>query len=424
MQALEKSKPIRLGVRLLLAVITFWILLWPHLSRAENLLLSGKEAYYHLQKGAVAAILSFLNSNIAIDIILLAKIVPIVLGILSMLLFYELLKKFKLSSGIVILSTLILIFSPSFVFLFGTLNAYAFTSFLFLLILYLFIEKKEFLGVATLYLIPFFGIVPTLLGLLLILIYSLKNQRFRLFLGALPSLAPLYFSPTETLPRYGSSMISDFGGSYGIGLFVILLSLFGLRYLWQKKYRHIFLYIIILSMIIFSLLDIRVLAYLNFILVGLSALGIISLAKTEWKSKLIQKLSILVMVYGLLFSGLSYINSTSIDLPNKEIIEMIEHLKTLPDGKIFSHPSRQHWIEYSGKEFATDENLFYTRDVEQALTAIKAKKIKHLWIDKEMEETIWEEGEQGLQFLLKYSGGFKKNKINDYVTLWEVVEES
>lgn len=398
-------------------------MLWPHLSRAENLLLSGKEAYYHLQKGITAFLLSFLNSNIAIDIILLAKIVPIILGILSMLLFYELLRKFKLSHGIVILSTLILIVSPSFIFLFGTLNAYAFTSFLSLLALYLFIEKKEFLGVIILYLVPFFGMVPALLGLLLLLIYSLRNQRFRLFLGALPSLALLYFSPTETLPSYGSSIISDFGGNYGIGLFIILLSLFGLKYLWQKKYKHIFLYIIIISLVIFSLLDIRVLAYLNFILVGLSALGIISLAKTEWKSKLIQKLSILIMVYGLLFSGLSYINFTSLDLPNKEIIEMIDYLKTLPDGKVFSHSSRQHWIEYSGKKFATDENLFYTRDVEQALTTIKAKKIKYLWIDKEMKETIWQEEEQGLQFLLEYSGSFKKNKINDYVTLWEFKED-
>lgn len=424
MQNLEKSRLIRLGVKLLLALITFWILIWPHLRRAENLLLSGKESYYHLKEGTIAVILSFLNQYTGINNILLAKLLPISLGILSMLLFYAILKKFKLNYAIVILSTLILVSSPSFIYLFGTLNAYGFTVFIFLLSIYLLLERKELLGVAALYLIPFFGIVPTFLGLLLLLVYSLKNQRFRLFLGALPSLALLYFSPTKILPSYGSRIISDFGGYYGLGLFIVLFSLFGLKHLWQKKYKHALTYLTIIFLCVFSLLNIRVLSYLNLILAGLAALGLIGLIKSEWRSKLIKQMSILIMVYGLIFSGLSYINFISSDLPNEEVVEMIEYLETLPGEEVFSHPYREPWIEYAGKNFIEDENLFYTKNIDQALAIIKSKKIKYLWIDEEMEEMVWGEEDEGLQFLLKYSKHFKKNKVNDYVTLWEVEEEN
>ncbi len=422
MQGLEKSRLTRSVAKLLLVVITVWILTWPHLRRPESLLLSGKESYYYLQKGTIAVILSFLNHYTNVDTILLAKAIPIVLGILSILLFYGILRKAKFNYGIILLSTLILISSPSFIYLFGTLNTYSFTSLLFLLALYLFLEKKEIFGIMMLYLIPFFGPVPTLLGLLLLLIYSLKIKRFRLFLVMLPSLAMIYFLPTSIPPVYNNIIISDFGGSYGLGLFIALLSLFGLKYLWEKKYRYTPIYLVILSLCFFSIFEVRTLAYLNFLLAWLAALGLIDISKKEWKSALIKQLSMLIMIYGLIFSGLSYINFLSQDLPNQDVLDMIEHLKTIPDGRVFSHASREPWIEYSGKKFVTDENLFYTTNIDKSLAIIESKKIKYLWIDEEMKTKIWGDEEKGLLFLLEYSKNFKKNKINDYITLWEVIE--
>jgi len=419
---LEKSRFTRSVVKLLLIIITVWILTWPYIRRPENLLLSGREPYYHLQEGTLSFILSFLNHYTGVSIILLAKAVPVILGVLCILLFYEVLRKAKLNYGLVLLSSLILIISPSFIYLFGTLNAYAFTSVLFLLAFHLFLEKKEVLGLMMFYLIPFFGPISAIIALLLLLIYSLKNKKFRLFLIALPSLIMIYLLPTRILPSYNNIIISDFGGRYGLGIFIILLSLFGLKYLWDKKYRHLLIYLIILSLCAFSFFDVKALAFLNFILVGLAALGLISLSKEEWKSVLIKQLTLLIMIYGLIFSGLSYINFLSQDLPNQEILDMIEYLKTVPEGRVFSHGSREPWIEYSGKTFVTDKNLFYTNKIDQAMATINSKKIRYLWIDSEMETKIWGGEEQGLLFLLEYSKNFRKNKINDYVTLWEVVE--
>ncbi|MBU4502477.1 MAG: hypothetical protein KKA79_07810 [Nanoarchaeota archaeon] len=419
-QNLEKSRLIRSGVELLLVVVTFLMLIWPHLRRVDAVLLSGKEAYYHLQEGTVAVILTFLNQYTNLDILFLAKTVPIILGLASMLIFYNILRNLKINYAVVVLSTLILIFSPSFIYLFGTLNAYAFMSFIILLALYLFIIKKGFLGVALLYLLPFFSIWSTLLALLLVLIYSLKRKRFRLFLGALPSLAIFYFYTTKTLPSYGSRIISDFGGDYGLGIFIVMLSFLGLQYLWRKKYRYISVYLMIASIILFAFFDMRILSYLNFILVTLAALGLIDLMKLQWRNELIKKLSALIIINGFIFSGLSYITYVSFDLPNEDIIEMAEYLRTLPDGNVFSHISREPWIDYSGKTFVTDKNLFYVTDIQKASVIIDAKQIKYIWLDKELEQKIWTGEEEGLQFLLEYSKKFQKKKITNYVTLWEV----
>ena len=97
-------------------------------------------------------------------------------------------------------------------------------------------------------------------------------------------------------------------------------------------------------------------------------------------------------------------------------------MKTLPEGNVFSHISREPWIDYSGKKFVTDNNLFYATDIETAVTLIDSKQIKYIWLDKELEQKIWIGEEEGLQFLLEYSQKFQKKKVTNYVTLWEVVD--
>jgi len=423
LQALEQSKLTRYAVKLVLTALTLLILAWPHFRRPASLFISGKEPYHHLITGPVSMVLSFLNHYTGADIVLLSNILPMVLGVLTMLLFYNLLRKYGLDYSLVLISTAALIISPSFIFLFGTLNTYAFTAFIFLLTLNLFTEKREVLGVMMIYLVPFFGPISAILALLLLLVYSLKNERFRLFLAALPSAAILYFAPVGILPAYNNVAISDFGGHYGLGLFTILLSFFGLRQLWEKKYKYLFIYITVVFVGAFFFLDVRVLSYLNFLLAALTALGLVRLAKMEWKSGLIKQLTILVMIYGLIFSGLSYINFTSKDLPNEEVLDMIRHLQTLPGGRVFSEASREYWVEYSGHMFVADQALLHSTKIEDAMMLIESKKVNYLWIDEEMKENIWGGEEKELLFLLEYSKNFKKNKINDYVTLWEVVEE-
>jgi len=423
LQALGKSRLIRFGVKTGIVLITFLMILWPHLRRPDAFLLSGKEAYYHISNGTLSIILEFLGKHMGLEMLLLVKLVPLIVGVLSILLFYAILKKLKLSYVSIVLATLILIVSPSFVFLFSTLNAYAFVSLIMLLALYLLLNKRYVLGVLSLYLLPFFGIIPAVLGVSLVLFYSLKRNKFMIFLFSIPSLIILYFFHVAKVPSYGTGIIYDLGGRYGLGFFIVLLSLFGLKFLWQKKYKYIVAYSTIVALCIFSVFEIRMLALLNFLLATLAALGLIDLMKTEWRSELIKKLTILIMIYGLIFSGLSYVNFVGDDLPNGDIAEMMDHLETLPGDNVFSQDSRKYWIEYSGKEFVADENLFYTNDIEQALAIINAKEINYIWIDEEMEEKIWADEEEDLQFLIKYNNNFRINKENDYVTLWEVVEE-
>ena len=88
------------------------MLVWSHLRRPDHLFLSGKEVYYHLQEGTIAVIISFMNKYTGLDPILLAKMIPLILGLGSIVVFYHILRKLKVSYTVVVLSTLILIFSP------------------------------------------------------------------------------------------------------------------------------------------------------------------------------------------------------------------------------------------------------------------------------------------------------------------------
>lgn len=218
--------------------------------------------------------------------------------------------------------------------------------------------------------------------------------------------------------------ISDFGGRYGVSFFIVLLSLFGFRFLWNKKYEYWPVYASMLFLIVLAVFDLRVLSYLNFILVGLAAIGFIKLYNNDWKSLTIKKFMILVFICGLLFSGLSYAKLLADDLPNDEIMDGLRFLGegTYYDGIIFSYPSREYIIEYSGRNFAYVPGLFEERDLEKAQALVSDYGIKYIWIDNDIKSKVWVNDEKGFDFVLDYTTQkFKKIFVNEYVEVWEVI---
>ena len=80
----------------------------------DNLSYSGRAYSYPLGTIAISSLLSSLtNSQIAIILL------PIILGIFSVILFYKILEKLKLNKWIISIATLILIISPPFIYTFS-----------------------------------------------------------------------------------------------------------------------------------------------------------------------------------------------------------------------------------------------------------------------------------------------------------------
>lgn len=415
---LERYTFTRFAVKALLVVVCALTLALPLLFRSKSALLYGYEAYFHLANGPVSRILSFFSYVLHVDVFLVAKVLPIILGIISLLLFYSILKMLGFRYWLVLFASLILIFSPSFIFLFATLTDFAFAAFLMLVVAYLLFRKKEIPALVVFYLISFFGVLNLALASLLLLFYSLSIRKFRLFLYALPSFALLLFSNAQNLSSLGS-FISDFGGPFGLGVFIVILSFFGLRYFWKGKYAHFYFYLSILVLVLFAFLNLRVLSYLNLFLVLLAALGLELLFERHWRSKLIRSLTIIILILGLFISSWSYMNSIINGLPNKDIVDGVYALRDLPYGVVFSHTSRDYWINFADKPFVSDDALLYTRDINEATALVNADRVTYVWIDNDMKSMVWVGEDQGLLFLLKYSKDFIPVYSNNYVTIWK-----
>lgn len=420
---LEKSIFTRCVVKSFLAVVCVLVLFAPLFFRPLSSFFYGFEAYFHLSSGVLKYVLSFFSYVFNVDVFLVAKFLPLVLGVFSLLLSSAILRKLGFAYPIVVLSSLILIFSPSFIFLFSTLTDFAFIVFLLLSIFYLLLVKRHVPALVLFYLISFFGILPLLLSSSLLLFYFAKIQRVKIFFYSLPSFALLFFSPAVNLSSSGS-FISDLGGSFGVGLFVLLLSFFGLGFFWKDKYDHFYLYVSILVLVLFSFFNLRFLSILNFFLVVFAALGLLSLFERRWKSPLIKSLTLIILVVGLFISSFSYTSSLVHSLPNKDVIDALYSLRDLPDGVVFSDSSREYWVGFAGKHFVSYTPLLYTRDIGEATSVIESKHISYIWLDKDMESKIWVEEDQGLLFLLKYSGSFEEVYSNDYVKILRFVRTS
>jgi hypothetical protein len=415
---LEKYTFTRYVVKVLLYVVCAFTLALPIFFRDKLSLLYGFEAYFHISSGPVSHVLSLLSSIFNVDVFLVAKLVPVVLGVLAVIIFYEILVKLGFRQWIVLLASLLLVFSPSFMFLFATLTDFAFVAVLMLSIFYFLLLDKKFLAIVLFYIISFFGVYNLMLAFLLLLFYFLSVREWKVSLYSLPSLALLPFSSAQNLFSFGS-FISDFGGIFGLGVFIIILSAFGLKFFWKDKYTHFYFYLSIILFIVFSFFNLRFLAYLNFILVLLAALGLQILFERHWKSKPIKYLTMMILLIGLILTGFSYMTSIVNGLPNKETVDAIYGLRDLPGDIVVAHPSREYWIGFAGKHFVSAPDLFYTRDIGNATAIINSKWVSYIWVDKDMQSMVWVEEDEGLLFLLKYSKSFKEVYSNDYVKIWE-----
>ncbi len=126
------------------------VLLIPHLVRFlfYNNIMIGEEPYYHAtiakqiieQNNPYHLVLASTGYFMGID--LASKLIPLLLGLLSVLVFYLILKDFKIKIKERFFISLILLISPAFIYLSVISSAYSVSVFLTLLGIYFFLKKK------------------------------------------------------------------------------------------------------------------------------------------------------------------------------------------------------------------------------------------------------------------------------------------
>ncbi len=453
-----------------LFLITVAILLLPPALRffSNNAVIAGGEAYFHIGaaedilKGdftdalneerlslnpyhyLLAAVGHFLGVKMA------SLLVPITLGILSSMVFFLILKKlqFSLMSNFII--CLLFILSPLFIFSFTISTFLPLSLFLILCGFYMFMSHTNpksvkfcasvlcFVAASLISLFNILFISSLVLGYSYI---KKKVQRDTLYVLLAMIIAYLIY-PTgifyqlEAIPSGLPEFVTDLGGILGFGIFNIILAVIGIFSSWKLKKKYYAIYILAFALLVFSyFISYYINAYANFLFAVFAGIGFIYVRNIKWRLPVLRSLTMLIIICGLLFSTISFMNRISAFEPSNGQIESLRWISTRVEGNVLSHQKYGFLIEnIAGKkpmlngmeenaEAANDaENIFQGYDLEKTLGLIKKHDIRYIWVTKEMKEgLVWKKEKQGLLFLFRNTETFKKIYSSQDAEIWRVI---
>ena len=362
----------------------------------------------------------------------------IVLGLLSFVMFYIILKNQE--KKIKIIASFLFILSPPFIALFAGYSSLSIAFFLVLLAILLFI-RNSYWSLLPFALLPFFSVTSTFLMIVFLIFYLFTekpNVRLITFAIILQSIILFYIYGGIFL-RYGlleklnfeltsisTIFLSDLGGKFGISIFTLFAAIIGIFELWERKYKSLYLYLFVAIVLVMSFMLNELLIYLSIFIVFLAAFGFLRLSKQTWKSDFLKKLTITALLCGVLFSGLSYVNQIAVSMPNEEIIQTLGSLKEFSSegDLVLSHFSNGNWISYfadrpvymdSNFRYAPNVNahyhdanaIFQSRDAEFTREILDRDSISYIYITPGMKDgLVWESDNQGLLFLFDNSDLF------------------
>ena len=400
-------------------------------------------------------LLASLHSLVGLSIIALSKILPVIFGMLTIISLFLLLKRFRLLDSQIISAVIIFLLSAPFIYISSISSPLVVVILLSILGFYFFSFHSKIglvLSVFCFSLIPFFMLLYGFIIMALLLIYVLIIDRrqlkkalvifsfflliysyFIIFLGPI-NISDFNVNETIEFP------IAEFGAAYGISLFGLILSLFGLYKLYFKKQVKIFLYLLLPILLFLSVKYLELVPLVNILVSVLAGIGFVNLYKMKWESQLIKKVTLVVLVISIVASSLIYVNRLTTINPSVGLIDGVNYLERIggPTDTVFAHYSLGYYINYAGKKDVTDSyflyapnfkkrvydsnRFFYSEDVALIDKFIKDYSIDYVLFDKDTYNLIYGEKDRNryLPFFLSNYKRFKLVFNNTEVSIWKV----
>ncbi len=385
---------------------------------------------------------------------LVSLVLPVALGVISLLLFRAGLKKWigekwKLSAIL-----FLLIISPVFISTFATLNPHSLALPLILAALLLLSQTllwKKILGIALLSGVTAFGSFQAILALAIFLAYLVTVSKQRLlfwFLFVILTSAALLMV-SFSLPPQVLSLQPDFSillplGDSGFSVFGLLLAGLGFLVSWKAKKPMLPLYLMALFLgAAYLIFRTQATPYLNLIRALFSGLGLAFIYETGWRVEKLKQLTITLLIIGLVFSAYSFESRLITSPPTREMAEGLKFLQeeAFTTDKVLSHHSNGYFIEYFARlpvvldsnfiqtpDFAArlniSETIFSSRNLKTTSGLFRQNNIKYVYITDEMRNgQVWRRENEGLLFLFRNNETFKKIFENQDVEVWQYVQE-
>jgi hypothetical protein len=326
----------------------------------EKPLISGEESYYHLTQTKEVSWENFYYYPLKIiDQSLPIYLIISLISIVSILLGLIILKRVGFSNRFTLIFLTLIIVTPTFIFSFSTIAGY--TIFLVLLLsgfYFLTNKKNHLLAIIPFILATLIDLISSVILLLLLLIYFYlhnkeKSKEKIIYLVIFFAIVTFFvFSIPLTLGPFHqeniiSDLISDFGGLSGVSLFTLILALIGLSVTWKRKHYYL-AYIILPLILILFIYNTETIFYLSILTCFFATIGIIELFSKKWNLEILKKFTFLILILGILFSTLTYVDRISETAPTKADLEVLTWVKEnlAAEDNIFSIPEKSYFISY------------------------------------------------------------------------------
>jgi hypothetical protein len=395
---------------------------------------------------------------LAVFIFLLGKdlsilILPLILGILMLLIFILTLNQMGIDKERVVLIVFLTIISPTFLNIFSTLNDSSLALVLMFLAFYLLITFRQwilqFVSILLFVICLFFNLFGAVIAIIFLTLgYSIEKAKAgvsRLWILMLIVVTFVYYShvPLSRLFIYSTEpylgvLLSDLGSFIGFSTFFLVLSLVGMMTFWKRKSELWLIYFIALFIFIgFFLFKNIAIPYALLFLGIFAGFGFYRIIASQWKLKLLGNLTLVLILCGLFFSTLSYLNHVKNSEFNPTLLQSLEWLnKNDRQGAVLSYQGYGFAIEYianmpvvadylSSEKYVNLSNyLLSQRNIERFGESSNEYGIRYVLITPEMRNgLVWSRKDDGLLFLLKNSENFNKVFDKNDCEVWEVEQK-
>jgi len=386
---------------------------------------------------------------------------PIILGVLSIFLFFKLLLTLGFSDKNAAYASVIASFTPAFIILFSSLQSMGFVLLLSLASLVILLEKKQnliweiisvfvvMLFLAIIILISLPSAIITLVAFTVLAGSSsqLKNKKNLLFAAwffcIILALGLFFFTnySATAASRHGfhpfsiAQAISIFGATMGFDLFLLSIFLIGALFAWPDKEKRLY-HLGVLFFIALAFFNSLALVFASFIIVPYCAEAISHLYKRKWDLQIVKSGTIILLFCAVLFSGVSQVSMLVNSLPDADLRSALSSMKSTDPGVVLSDPGYGFFIEfYTHRKAFLDDNsqlyvdyksklqlsseMFQSSRLNEADPLLHKVSVIYILLTPDMKEAFWESREEKLWLLMEYSGDFDNKFQENGIEVWE-----